>query len=118
MLSVVEVTTILLSVPGVQFLLSEKLCQDPLESFFGKQQYKGGRGDRNASKILKFKKGDVVCEIANILEQGQVSRIRYPERIDPLKGMKSLSEMSGDSGKSALKQLTGMVGYIFCNYWC
>ena len=70
--------------------------------------------NRNASKILKFRKGDIVCEIVNIFEQGQVSRIRYPERIDPLKGMKILKKLSGDDGKSALKQLTGMVGY-FCN---
>jgi hypothetical protein len=65
---------------------------------------------RNASKLLKFKKGDVVCEIVNIFEHGQVSRIRYPERIDPLKGMKTLTELSGDGGKPALKQHTGMVG--------
>ena len=58
---------------------------------------------RNASKIIKFKKGDVVCEIVNIFEQGQVSRIRYPERIDPLKGMKTLTELSGGGGKPALK---------------
>ena len=67
---------------------------------------------RNASKILKFKKGDVVCEIVNIFEHGQVSRIRYPERIDPLKGIKTLTELSGDGGKLALKQHTGMVGYL------
>ena len=35
----------LLSVPGVQFILSEKLCQDPLESFFSKQRAAGGRCD-------------------------------------------------------------------------
>ena len=67
---------------------------------------------RNASKILLFKKGDVVCEIVNIFEHGQVSRIRYPERIDPLKGMKTLTELSGDGGKPALKKHTGMVGKI------
>ena len=35
----------LLSIPGVQFILSEKLCQDPLESFFSKQRAAGGRCD-------------------------------------------------------------------------
>lgn len=30
-----EVTKLFLSVPGVQFLLSERFCQDPLESYFG-----------------------------------------------------------------------------------
>ena len=38
-------TELLLSLPGVEFILSEKLCQDPLESFFGKQRAAGGRND-------------------------------------------------------------------------
>ena len=38
-------TRLLLSVSGVEFFLSEKLCQDPLESFFGKQRAAGGRND-------------------------------------------------------------------------
>lgn len=36
---------VLFSVPGVTYILSEKLCQDPLESFFGKQRAAGGRND-------------------------------------------------------------------------
>jgi hypothetical protein len=67
--------------------------------------------NRNPGNILKLKKGDVVCEIVNIFEQDQVSRIRYPERIDPVKGMKILKDLLGDGGKLALKQYTGMVGY-------
>ncbi len=39
-----ELTTVLLGVPGVQFVLSEKLCQDPVESFFGKKEAEGSRG--------------------------------------------------------------------------
>ena len=35
----------LLSLPGVQYILSEKLCQDPVEAFFGKQRAAGGRND-------------------------------------------------------------------------
>ena len=30
----VELTQDLLAVPGVEYLLSERLCQDPLEAFF------------------------------------------------------------------------------------
>ena len=41
----VELMQDLLSVPGVEFVLSERLCQDPLESFFGKQRAAGGRND-------------------------------------------------------------------------
>ena len=43
--SFIEMTKQLLSVPGVEFFLSEKLCQDRLESFFGKQRAAGGRND-------------------------------------------------------------------------
>ena len=38
-------TQFLLSVPGVQYVLLEKLCQDPIEAFFGKQRAAGGRSD-------------------------------------------------------------------------
>ena len=43
--SFVEMTQFLLSVPGVQYVLSEKLCQDPVEAFFGKQRAAGGWSD-------------------------------------------------------------------------
>ena len=38
-------TPCLLAVPGVEYILSERLCQDPLEAFFGKQRAAGGRSD-------------------------------------------------------------------------
>lgn len=38
-------TQYLLAVPGVQYVLSEKLCQDPVEAFFGKQRAAGSRSD-------------------------------------------------------------------------
>ena len=40
--SLVELTRYLLSHLGVQYFLSEKLTQDPLESFFGRQRMRGG----------------------------------------------------------------------------
>ena len=45
MRSFVELSTILLAVPGVQYILSEKLSQDPIERFFGKQRAAGGHND-------------------------------------------------------------------------
>ena len=36
---------IFLKIPGVKYFLSEKLCQDPLESFFGNQRMHGGSND-------------------------------------------------------------------------
>lgn len=44
MKSFIEITGYFLSQPGVQFVLSERFCQDPLESF-GNQQAKGGCSD-------------------------------------------------------------------------
>ncbi len=43
--SFVEMVPVLLSIPGVKCVLSAKLCQDPLESFFGKQRAAGGRNE-------------------------------------------------------------------------
>ena len=51
--SFVELTRILLAVPGVQYVLSEKFCQDPVESFFGKQWTQGGRNENpNAMQFM------------------------------------------------------------------
>ena len=44
-LSFIEIAQYLLSLPGVQYILSEKLCQDSIEAFFGKQRATGGRSD-------------------------------------------------------------------------
>ena len=43
--SFVELVPIILSQPGVTFFLSEKLCQDPLEKFFGLQRQRGKTND-------------------------------------------------------------------------
>ena len=47
MRSFVELSTILLAVPGVQYILPEKLNQDPIERFFGKQREAGGHNDNH-----------------------------------------------------------------------
>ena len=48
--SFIELSNILLGVPGVQYVLSEKFCQDPVESFFGKQRACGGRNENPTVK--------------------------------------------------------------------
>lgn len=48
--SFTEMTPQLLSLPGVTCFFSEKLCQDPVESFFGKQRAWGGRSDNPTVK--------------------------------------------------------------------
>ena len=41
---------VLLALPAVNCVLSEKLCQDPVESFFGQQRTHGGRSDNPTVK--------------------------------------------------------------------
>lgn len=41
--SFLEVGPILLATPEVKFLLTERFCQDPLESYFGDQRSRGRR---------------------------------------------------------------------------
>ena len=36
-----ELVKYIYTIPGVEALLSEKLCQDPLEKFFGLQRQRG-----------------------------------------------------------------------------
>lgn len=43
--SFVELVRYLFSLPDVKVLLSEKICQDPLEKFFGCQRQRGGAND-------------------------------------------------------------------------
>lgn len=44
--SFIELTKYIFNLPGVKLFLSERLTQDPLESFFGKQRQRG-RGSDN-----------------------------------------------------------------------
>lgn len=45
-----EMARFLLQQEGVNFLLSERFCQDPVEEFFGHQRSKGGRNDNPTVK--------------------------------------------------------------------
>ena len=50
-----------LDMPGVRYFLSEKLCQDPLESFFGKQRMRGRYSDNPSME--GFLKGTVSLRV-------------------------------------------------------
>ena len=63
----------------------------------------------DVSKELKFKKGDIVCEVVNIFAVDSVHLIRYPERINPQAGMKTLLDLCEVEERTVLKSLTGMV---------
>ena len=54
MKSFVELTKYLLKQDGVKYFLSEKLCQDPLESFFGKQRMRGGYSDNPTVSSFQY----------------------------------------------------------------
>ena len=43
--SFVELVRFIFTIPGINSFLSEKLCQDPLEKFFGCQRQRGGVND-------------------------------------------------------------------------
>ena len=59
MTSFLELGPILLSDEKLQFLLTKRFCQDPLESYFGDQRSRGGRS--NNPTAMQF------CTTANIL---------------------------------------------------
>ena len=44
--SFTELVQFIFKIPGVKFFLSERICQDPLENFFGCQRQRG-RTDEN-----------------------------------------------------------------------
>ena len=78
-LSFVELVDYLFDVPGVKYILSERLCQDPLESFFGKQRMRNGYGDNPT--VQSFMKGTVSLRI-----QGSVAT--NPARANCRRGKK------------------------------
>ena len=52
--SFVELVEYLFSIPGVSVFLSNRICQDPLENFFGQVRQKGRVNENpNASEFLK-----------------------------------------------------------------
>lgn len=52
--SFVELVRFLFTVPGVKFFLSRRICQDPIEKFFGCQRQRGRTHDNpNAQEFLK-----------------------------------------------------------------
>ena len=71
-LSFLEVGPLLLKLPGVKFLLSEKFSQDPLEAYFGKQRYQGGS---NSNPSVN----EYYNNATNIMVQGSAA-------LDPVRG--------------------------------
>ena len=82
--SFVELTRYLLGLPGVNYFLSEKLCQDPLESFFGKQRMRGGYCDNPT--VQAFLKGTVSLRVQGsmALQPLRGNSRREKENTEPL----------------------------------
>lgn len=60
-----ELVPYILSQPGVKYFLSEKICQDPLEKYFGCQRQRGKTND-NPTVAEVFKNTDALRVIGNI----------------------------------------------------
>ena len=52
--SFVKLSRYVLQLPEVLYFLSAKLCQDPLECFFGKQRMRGGRCDNPTVQAFMY----------------------------------------------------------------
>ena len=65
--SLVELTRYVLQLPDVHYFLSVKLCQDPLESFFGKQRMRGGHCDNPTVQTF-------LCGTSSLRVQGSVAQ--------------------------------------------
>ena len=64
---IVELVQFLFTVPGVQVFLSRRLCQDPLEKFFGCQRQKGGAHDN--PNVAEFLNNMQVLQVVNLFCQ-------------------------------------------------
>ena len=61
--SFIELITYLFTLPGVKYFLSEKICQDPLERFFGCQRQRGGTHDN--PNTLEFYRNTQALRVVN-----------------------------------------------------
>ena len=72
------------------------------------------RVEKSISRVLQFKKGDVVCENVDIFLTGDAFRVVYPERTDPRNGMDKLIGIV-EGGKSRLQREMGNVRFAYYN---
>ena len=74
MFSFVEIVPYLLSVNGAKFVLSERFNQDAVETFFGKQRARCGRGDNPT--LSQFLYNTQSIRAARTLSFGRCSNIQ------------------------------------------
>lgn len=74
--SLLELVPYLFSLPGVKVFLTERLCQDPLEKFFGNQRQRGGTHDNpTAQEFYSNTRALRVVLIRHRKCEGQLLRI-------------------------------------------
>ena len=61
--SFVELVKFIFTIPGVKFFLSERLCQDPIENYFGCQRQRGGRHEN--PNVNDFCKNSQALKVVN-----------------------------------------------------
>lgn len=57
----------LLSMDGIEFVLSEKLNQDPLEEHFGKQRMRGGGVDNPSLEQFMFNERKIIVTKSDMI---------------------------------------------------
>lgn len=87
--SVVELVRYsLTSIPGVRYVLTEHLCQDPLEAFFGRQRMSCGRN--NNPNVKTFLQNTVSLRV-------QGSAAMQPYRANCRRGKRKLRSIPYDN---------------------
>ena len=82
-----ELVKYIFTIPGVKLFLSERLCQDPLENYFGCQRQRGGRHENpNVSDYQVLKVINSVCgSISKGNYRGKKQSIDIEQESRPLK---------------------------------
>ena len=63
-----ELVRYVFTIPGVQSFLSQRICQDPLENFFGCQRQRGGVHDN--PNVQEFMKNTQALRVINSFCKG------------------------------------------------
>lgn len=67
-LSLIDLVKYVFTIPGVTSFLSQRICQDPLENFFGCQRQRGGAHDNPTA--AEFQKNMQALRVINSFARG------------------------------------------------
>ena len=73
-----ELVNYIFQIPGVKAFLSEKLCQDPLEKFFGCQRQRGGVNDN--PNVQQFCANTQALRVINSVCGNVRRQLPWPEK--------------------------------------